>query len=159
MKPLLVSAIALPLLLPLSTSVLADDDDSWSWNRGPGFGMMMGRMTAIDSNNDNIISDDEAASQVESVFLVMDADEDSELTEEEYMAVDIGPGFAGMRNADRQKMMQQRKKARFVEMDADKNGKVSKAEFIAAGKARFDAADTDKDGKVTPWEFRAQRWR
>ena len=55
--------------------------------------------------------------------------------------------------------MQERKKARFGEMDTDKNGKVSQAEFIAGGKARFQAADTDKDGKVTPWEFRAQRWQ
>jgi Ca2+-binding EF-hand superfamily protein len=71
----------------------------------------------------------------------------------------MGPGFGQGRNEERQKVMQERKKARFVEMDADKNGKVSQAEFIAVGKARFQAADTDKDGKVTPWEFRAQRWQ
>ncbi|RVJ79258.1 EF-hand domain-containing protein [Sinorhizobium medicae] len=53
--------------------------------------------------------------------------------------------------------MQDRKKARFTEMDTDKSGEVSKAEFLTAGKARFDAADTDKDGRVTPWEFLAQR--
>lgn len=53
--------------------------------------------------------------------------------------------------------MQDRKKARFTEMDTDKSGKVSKAEFLTAGKARFDAAVTDKDGRVTPWEFLAQR--
>jgi hypothetical protein len=43
-------------------------------------------------------------------------------------------------------------------MDADKDGAVSKAEFIAASKAHFDAADTDQDGKVTPWEIRASNW-
>jgi Ca2+-binding EF-hand superfamily protein len=66
----------------------------------------------------------------------------------------MGPGD-GM-NAERQKMMQDKKQARFTEMDTDKSGKVSKAEFMAGAKARFAAADTDKDGKVTPWEFRAQ---
>jgi hypothetical protein len=138
----------------------------WGWGRGPGAGQgvimgegpgFMTRMATIDSNDDGIISDDEAAAQVEGVFVAMDADDDGELTEAEYMAVRIGPqrGF----NEARQKMMQDRKKARFGEMEADNNGKVSKAEFKATGKARFEAADTDKDGKVTPWEFRAQRWR
>ena len=146
----------------------ADDNDwgwhMWGWGNGPGSGGMMGqgymgRMAAIDSNNDGIIGDDEAAAQVESVFAAMDGDDDGELTEDEYMSVRMGPGFGQGRNEERQKAMQERKKAHFGEMDTDKNGKVSQAEFIAGGKARFQAADTDKDGKVTPWEFRAQRWQ
>ena len=72
------------------------------------------------------------------------------------MAVRLGRGEG--RNADRQKAMQDRKQTRFTGMDTDKSGKVSKAEFIAAGQARFLGADTDKNGKVTPWEFRAQHW-
>ena len=103
------------------------------------------------------IAGDEAAAQVESVFAAMDGDDDGELTEDEYMSVRMGMGRR--LNEDRQKAMQERKKARFGEMDADKSGKVSKAEFIAGGKARFQAADADKDGKVTPWEFRAQHWQ
>ena len=48
----------------------ADDNDwgwhMWGWGNGPGSGGMMGqgymgRMAAIDSNNDGIIGDDEAA--------------------------------------------------------------------------------------------------
>ena len=146
----------------------AEDNDwgwhMWGWGNGPGSGGMMGqglmgRMAAIDTNNDGIIGDDEAAAQVESVFAAMDGDGDGELTEVEYMSVRMGPGFGQGRNEERQKAMQERKKTRFGEMDADKNGNVSQAEFIAGGKARFQAADTDKDGKVTPWEFRAQRWQ
>lgn len=109
----------------------------------------MERMGAIDTN------DDEAADQVESLSAAMDGDDDGELTEDEYMSVRVGPGRGF--NAARQKAMQDRKKARFTEMDTDKGAKVSKAEFPAAGKARFEAANTDKDGRVTPWEFRAQR--
>ncbi|MBX9454696.1 MAG: EF-hand domain-containing protein [Rhizobium sp.] len=146
----------------LAGPALADDDDGgWrpgGWRDGKGPGMMHGmmqRMGANDTNDDGVISDDEAADQVESVYAAMDADDDGELTEEEFMTVRMGPQHG--RNEARQKMMQERKKARFVEMDTDKSGKVSKVEFIAAGKARFEAADTDKDGKVTPWEFRAQR--
>ncbi len=153
---LALSAVTLP--------AMADDDRGWrNWWWGQGHmmgergGMMMGRFGTIDSNDDGIISDDEAAAQVEIVYTMMDADEDGELTEEEYMAVRMGPG-QGL-NAERQKVMQERKKARYTEMDTDKSGKVSKVEFITAGKARFTAADADKDGKVTPWEMRAQRWQ
>ncbi|MDO8353820.1 MAG: hypothetical protein Q7T14_10175 [Aestuariivirga sp.] len=165
-----LATIAL-LTLGLTVSAVpayADDNDwgwqMWGWGNGPGSGGMMGqgmmgRMAAIDSNNDGIIGDDEAAAQVESVFAAMDGDGDGELTEEEYMSVRMGPGFGQGRNEERQKAMQERKKARFAEMDTDKSGNVSQAEFIAGGKARFQAADTDKDGKVTPWEFRSQRWQ
>jgi hypothetical protein len=168
MRRMTIGAAILALALGAAAlPAYADDDDDrdsrkWGWGRGDGPGLMMGRgmsgrMAAIDTNDDGVISDDEAAAQVESVFLAMDSDDDGELTEEEYMAVRMGSGLR--RDKERQKMMQERKKARFAEMDADKNGMVSKAEFIASGKARFEAADTDNDGKVTPWEFRAQRWR
>ena len=150
---LLLAALA---TASLSAPAFADDDSgSWwgmGWRHG---GRMMERFGTVDANDDGIISDDEAADQVEAVFLAMDGDEDDELTIEEYMSVRMGPGARF--NEERQKIRQERKKARFGEMDADKSGKVSKAEFIASGKARFAAADADKDGRVTPWEFRAQR--
>ncbi|MDO6962747.1 EF-hand domain-containing protein [Rhizobium alvei] len=142
----------------VAAPAMAEDNQNWRpWGggNGPGRQAMMDRIGAIDSNDDGIISADEAADQVESVYAAMDADDDGELTMEEFMAVRMGPQLG--QNEARQKMMQDRKKARFGEMDVDKSGKVSKAEFIAAGKARFEAADTDKDGQVTPWEFRAQR--
>jgi hypothetical protein len=158
MKFIWINSAAMIIMLAFGATAQADSDenDVWGWGQGRGHGYMMQRLTAIDANGDGVIGDDEAAAQVESVFLAMDADEDGELTEEEFMAVRMGPGDG--RNAERQKMMQERKRSRFSGMDADKNGKVSKMEFISAGKARFDAADTDKDGKVTPWEFRAQHW-
>jgi hypothetical protein len=136
----------------------------WGWGNGPDTGMMMGqgmkgRMGTIDSNNDGVIGDDEAAAHVEAVFVEMDGDDDGELTNEEYMNTRMGPGPGMGGNEERMKAMQGRKQARFGEMDADKNAKVSQAEFIAGGKARFLASDADKDGKVTPWEFRAQRWQ
>lgn len=172
MKHSIATAAVLALMLgAASLPAHADDDGDWGWHmwgwgNGPGGGQgmmmgqgMMGRMATIDDNNDGFISDDEAAAQVESVFALMDSDDDGELTTEEYMAVRMGFGPGWGRNEARQKQMQDRKKARFGEMDTDKNGTVSKAEFIAGGKARFMAADSDKDGKVTPWEFRAQRWQ
>lgn len=150
------SRIALIALGLFSGHAFAEDNgSSWGWRHGYGSGGMMERMGAIDTNDDGVIGDDEAADQVESVFAAMDGDDDGELTKDEYLSVRMGParGF----NEARQKSMQDRKNARFTEMDADKSGNVSKVEFLAAGKKRFEAADTDKDGKVTPWEFRAQR--
>lgn len=121
---------------------------------GPG-GRFMERFGIVDANDDSRISDDEAAAQQEAVFLAMDADDSGDLTEEEFMAVRMGPGEG--RNQERRKAREDEKKARFAAMDADKSGTATKAEFMAAGKARFEAADSDKDGIVTPWEFRAHR--
>jgi hypothetical protein len=43
-------------------------------------------------------------------------------------------------------------------MDTDKNGKVSKAEFMAFMEAEFDFADRNKDGELDPKELlRLQR--
>jgi Ca2+-binding EF-hand superfamily protein len=158
MKLTWMTSAAIIALIALGATAHADADDTESagWGWGGGHGYMMQRMTSIDANGDGAISDDEAAAQVEAVFLAMDTDEDGELTPEEFMAVRLGRGEG--RNADRQKAMQDRKQTRFTGMDTDKSGKVSKAEFIAAGQARFLGADTDKNGKVTPWEFRAQHW-
>ncbi|NWH09103.1 MAG: EF-hand domain-containing protein [Alphaproteobacteria bacterium] len=44
---------------------------------------------------------------------------------------------------------------RFAEVDADKNGVVTKAEVDAARAARFAETDTDKDGKISREEFDA----
>jgi hypothetical protein len=152
----------------------SDDDDDWrgkgwrhhmdgrygmpGWGRmgrgpddGPGFMMRFG---VIDDNDDGRISDEEAAAQREAVFVAMDADDDGELTQEEYMEVRMGPGEG--RNEERRKARQEAKLARFKPMDSDNSGKVSKAEWMAAGKKRFEDADADKDGVVTPWEFRSQ---
>jgi Ca2+-binding EF-hand superfamily protein len=39
-------------------------------------------------------------------------------------------------------------------MDTDKNGKVSKAEFMRFMEAEFDWADKNKDGELDPKELR-----
>lgn len=151
----------------------ADNDDGQQFRKGRGMGWHMGRgmgrnrngemgqrgfmrrFAIVDDNSDDRIGADEAAAWRESVFAAMDADDDNELTQDEYMAVRMGDGEG--RNPERQKLRQQQKQARFTPMDADKSGKVSKVEWMASGKAEFEAADSDKDGIVTPWEFRAHR--
>jgi hypothetical protein len=141
----------------------ADDEgwQMWGWGKGSGSSMMgqgrMGRMGIIDSNDDSVISADEAASQVETAFAAMDADDDGEITEEEFLNVGMGGGWE--MNSDRWTEMQTRKKQRFVTIDPDKNGQVTQAEFIAGREKRYAEADGKKDGKVSPWEFSAMRWQ
>jgi hypothetical protein len=154
---------------PWSQQGWGGPDQGWGqgsgmgWGRGSG-GMMgggmnapgRGRFTMIDENEDGVISAEEAASAVDQVFTAMDADDDASLTMDEYLAVRMGSGEGW--NPERQAARQAAKQARYSQMDVDKNGTVSKAEFIDGGKAHFDAADGDNDGKVTPWEFRRQAW-
>lgn len=115
----------------------------------------MQRFAIIDENSDDRIGADEAAAWRESVFFAMDADDDSELTNEEYMTIRMGNGEG--HNAKRQKRKQEKKQARFKPMDTDNSGTVSITEWMDAGKKSFAKADADGDGIVTPWEFRANR--
>lgn len=145
------------------------------WNQGlgmgqmgdwSGFGMMQGwsnpnvpgrgRFAMIDANEDGSVSGEEAASQADMIFTAMDADDDGSLSFEEYMSVREGSGFGF--NPNREAIMQARKSSRFDPMDANQDGAVTKAEFIAASKAHFDASDADGDGNVTPWEMRSSNW-
>jgi hypothetical protein len=41
----------------------------------------------------------------------------------------------------------------FAAADADKNGTLSKDEYLAVVEQRFDAADAKHDGKLVNWEF------
>ncbi len=60
-----------------------------------------------------------------------------------------GWGRGGADNGDRGARMMQR----FEDMDADKDGSVTLAEFSARMIERFDAADADKDGSITTAEL------
>lgn len=164
------------LALAAATPAQAGDDDwgwhMWGWGGGPGrhmwenddmpWGMMMGRgmmgpMAMIDANGDGVIGADEAAAHAEFAFAAMDEDGDGTI-----VADDMGRGPMGWRwsrNEARRKAMEERHKAHVAVMDADKDGKVTEAEFFTSAKSRYEAADRDKDGKVTPWEFRSYRWQ
>jgi hypothetical protein len=170
------------LALAAAAPAHAEDGDDWGWHMwgwggGPGrhmwdnddapWGMMMGRgmmgggmmgpMAMLDANGDGLIGADEAAAHAEFAFAAMDDDGDGTIAADE---MGRGPrGWGRSRNEERRKAMEERHKAHFAAMDADKDGKVTQAEFFAGAKARYEAADADKDGKVTPWEFRAQRWQ
>ncbi|WP_105440363.1 EF-hand domain-containing protein [Neorhizobium sp. T25_13] len=146
-----------------ATGAFAQWNGGWNgWHLGPGVmdgsgGRFpgFGRGKIIDQNDDGRISDDEAAATADDVFIAMDADDDGQITKEEYLAVRMGAQWGW--NQQRQSAMQARREARFAEIDPDKNDAVSKVEFMDAAQARHKAADADKDGYVSPWEHRRDR--
>jgi hypothetical protein len=140
---------------------------------GPGYGMGPGMMgpgatgmggmrgfggrPPVDPDHDGIVSNTEAATHFEEAFMAMDGDDDGTLTLEEFSSVFFGQGPHMAWRGDGVQQWQERKEARFKEMDANKDNTVTREEFIAYGKNRFEESDRDKDGKVTVWEFMARR--
>jgi hypothetical protein len=123
-----------------------------------GMGGAFYRFGIVDADSDGIVSDAEAASNHEEVFVTMDADEDGALTREEYLAIGFGPGPMMTGGTGRfHAQAQDRKASAFTAMDGDADGSVSQREWMAAGEQRFAAADHDGNGAVTVWEFRSAR--
>jgi Spy/CpxP family protein refolding chaperone len=118
---------------------------------GPGGHGMM-----IDANGDNIIGDSEAAMLADRGFQRLDRDASGELDEAEFTTVRKRGRWWNWSQAQGEGITEGLK-AKFATLDADKNGKVTKAEFMADAQSRFAAADANKDGKVSPWEFFAQK--
>jgi EF hand len=113
-------------------------------------------MPVIDINMDGVIGDEEAAMLADHAFSRMDQDRNDALSEAEFTTPPQG-GHRGWFSWGQEEVaaVTDVRKTKFVVLDADKNGAVSRAEFFADAKAKLAAADADKDGKVTPWEFRA----
>jgi Ca2+-binding EF-hand superfamily protein len=109
-----------------------------------GKGAMVERLKAADTNADGMISRSEAAAlpRIAAHFDEIDANKDGQITFEELRA------FHG-------KKMGEHGAAMFKRADTDGDGRISKAEAMAAAAARFDAADTNKDGFLTQDEIRA----
>ena len=73
-------------------------------------------------------------------------------------AFEVGTAFAQVRTPDNRKadtvaLGADEVKQLLVLMDTDKNGKISKAEFMKFMEAEFDRLDTDKSGELDPKEL------
>jgi EF hand len=120
-----------------------------------GHGGMGRRAMILDANGDGFIGPDEAAAVADGVFMHLDQNRDNVIDETEATTLPNHKGwrawFGGAAPAD----VTAKLKAAFTERDADKDGKVTKLEFMNYAQAKYASLDTAKDGKVSPWAFRA----
>ncbi|MBT4701989.1 MAG: hypothetical protein HOB79_13050 [Rhodospirillaceae bacterium] len=119
--------------------------------RWSGFRHHRSAPAIIDQSGDGVVQPDEAAARFERRFGAYDADNDGMVVKDEYMAMRMRVAHRGQ--APKYSVLE----AKFAGMDSNKDGKVSKAEFIAAGEREYMKSDSNGDGKVTVWEYRAAR--
>lgn len=101
----------------------------------------------IDSDNNGIITFTEAKNFHKNKFNKQDVDSNGYLTMDEFLSHPMG-------NKER---MRQRAKKMFSKLDADNDGKLSKAEFEAKFDKRFSRLDDDGDGNISKAEFMKRR--
>jgi hypothetical protein len=98
-----------------------------------------------DTNQDGFVDRAEWAAGQEARFKLLDTNGDGKLTKDELF---VGNGTPP---SDRQIRSQA---TYFGLLDADKDGIVSKAEFMAQAERNFARCDLDKDGRITTAECR-----
>lgn len=108
----------------------------------------------FDINNDGYINADEAAALAEGMFMHIDRNHDGVIDQAEATTLP-GHGWRKWFGGNPPQEMLDKLKVAFAERDADKDGKVTKAEFMKFAETKYAGLDTAKDGKVSPWAFRA----
>jgi len=98
-----------------------------------------------DTNKDGVVDRAEWAAGQEARFKLLDTNGDGKLTKDELF---VGNGTPP---SDRQIRSQA---TYFGLLDADRDGIVSKAEFMAQAERNFARCDLDKDGRITTAECR-----
>ena len=96
----------------------------------------------------------QAAGRGQQRFKAMDANGDGTVTKEEFVAWTLKNPPRREADAKRRAEMQERQGRAFERIDADRDGKVSPAEWQAAGDAIFARLDANKDGAIGPEEIR-----
>jgi Ca2+-binding EF-hand superfamily protein len=133
--------VAILAALGLGTAALAIAHP----HEGKPHGPRAERLKAADANGDGMISRSEAAAlpMIERHFNVIDTNADGQVTREELRAAH-----------------QQRRAERWKQLDADGEGRVSRAEAEAQAPRlarRFDRLDANRDGFLVPEEIQAHR--
>lgn len=113
---------------------------------------MFGRM---DENGDGKISSSEHAQAHDNRFAAMDANDDGELTFEEFVPFRKGPKAHKGHHGKKQNKKASKKQALFAKLDANHDGKVSRQEFEIHAAAQFTKADSNGDESVDMDEFNA----
>lgn len=103
----------------------------------------------VDGNHDGIVSDEEAASHAEAVFAALDMDGDRSLSPAEIDRRSLPVMFAVPEVGEEPELSD-----RFVALDGNGDGAVSKSEFLDVAHAHYEAARDPASGEVTPWSYR-----
>jgi hypothetical protein len=123
----------------------------------PGERARLGGDTTVDTNDNGIVSDSEAARYFWRYFASIDTDDDGEVTLREFPLVFYGPGPTMKGVSDEPDRWQKRKEARFAKIDANDDGTVTQSEFVDYGESEYRKSDRNDNGEVTIWEFLARR--
>lgn len=110
----------------------------------PEGGWRGGFFRQLDTNKDGKIERTEVLAWSEARFKALDTAGDGALTKEQYVDAMIAK-------------MRPRLEQRFDKLDADKDGKVTAAEFEAPALARFDRRDTAKTGVLSIDDLKTHR--
>jgi hypothetical protein len=136
------SVLAITAIALASAATLVMAHPQGQANRGAKFE----RLRAADTNADGLLSRAEAAAlpRIAERFDAIDANADGQVSFDEL-------------RSSRHKARGEKRGERFLKrLDADNDGKVSKAEALAKATERFDRADANKDGFVTAEELAAR---
>lgn len=125
----------------------------------------------MDANHDGKLDQADRAARKTQMFAKLDTDKNGQLSPAELEAghklrpgrSEGAPGgdHAGMAGMDHGKMGGHKMGGRGMHggmgrmADANKDGTVTRAEFVAAALTRFDAGDSNRDGSLTPAERQA----
>ena len=149
---LFIIVILSVILTFMATHVLAQQ----KYNKGEFLGASFDKM---DADKDGKISRDEYLKTHDERFKKFDVNGDGYLTQEEVKET------AGQMSEEAKKKAIQKAKMRFDAIDTDKDGKISKAEWMSAHPNRpeaetvFDEIDTDGDGYLTKKELKGVKGR
>jgi hypothetical protein len=156
-------ALVLPqaaVLTALRRTAVADPDLSGVVTRGEASKYYQTRFRLLDENRDGSIDGAEflRATAVHSLqavdgfaqprplaFESVDVDGNSVITPEEFLRAGVVRRTV--------KDMDGRRQAMFEAVDRNRDGALSRQEFMTAGWQEFGGGDGDGDGKVTIWEF------
>ena len=138
----LVSLVAATLLFTLPAMAAPSDPDP---GKAPPARERTSGLMRYDTNKDGFVDHSEWAAGQEARFKLLDTNNDGKLTNDELF---VGNGAPP---SDRQIRSQA---TYFGLLDADKDGIVSKAEFLAQAERNFTRCDLDKDGRITTAECR-----
>lgn len=169
MKKLIIGAALASALLGGAAIAAQTTDTTAPQGRNPAARMAhMG-----DTNGDGAVSRDEYLAKAAARFAAMDTNKDGKVTPDEFKAARQarwaghmghgrgGPGGPGMMHhqggPDGKAGPGGHGGGMLARLDANGDGKITRAEFNAPGDKRFDALDTNKDGVIDQAEQTAAR--